>query len=632
MPTESSEPSSHEQRLQEVLAAYFQAVEAGQAPERHALLAQHPDIAADLASFFADHDRFVRAAAPLAPSPDRADAETQPASLSAGDPTLGTVRYFGDYELLEEIARGGMGVVFKARQVSLNRTVALKMILAGQLASPADVQRFRSEAEAAANLDHPNIVPIYEVGEHQGQNYFSMRLVEGSSLVQAVPQFVRDPRAGARLLVKVARAVHYAHQRGILHRDLKPANVLLDAEGRPFVTDFGLAKRVEGDSGLTKSGAVVGTPAYMAPEQARASKTLTTAVDVYMLGATLYELLTGRAPFCGPTPLDTLLQVLEQDPPRPRSLNPLADRDLETVALKCLEKEPARRYDSATALADDLERWLRGEPILARPAGPWERARKWARRRPAAAALLGVSVLAVLVLVAGLATGLVLIGSAKRAADDALARERATSGQLADSLRREQQSGYLSRVALADRYVKEDNVAPALALLDACRPVELRCWEWGYLRRSCRGDRLALRPGPAEVRAVALSPDGRLVAAAGTPGTVLVYDAATGTRKFTLRGQAGEVRSLSFSPDGQRLASASGTPREAGEVRVWNVAPGLKPGLARGCSRWPVRGAASASVPTAGSSPLAAPAASTSTTRLPASNSPPPTAMPLSAS
>ena len=305
-----------------------------------------------------------------------------------GSPATIRIRYFGDYELVEEIARGGMGVVYKARQVSLNRIVALKMILAGDFSSAVTVQRFQTEAEAAARLAHPNIVPIYEIGTHEGQHYFSMRFVEGGTLTQALAGKKFESRRAAELMVKVARAVHHAHQHGILHRDLKPGNILLDPAGEPLVADFGLAKILEHDSALTQSAMVMGTPSYMAPEQAAGhTKQLSTVADVYSLGAVLYELLTGRAPFRGPTPTETMRQVMEVDPERPRHLNSAVDRDLETICLKCLEKDPQRRYGSAEALAEDLERWLRGEPVLARPTSQWETGRKWVRRKPAIATL-----------------------------------------------------------------------------------------------------------------------------------------------------------------------------------------------------------------------------------------------------
>jgi hypothetical protein len=345
-----------EQRLDEIITDFVKAQEAGERPDPAAWLARHHEWKSELMEFFSAQRQLDQAAIPLCDS----------STLGTGQPAapLGHVRCFDDYELLEEIARGGMGVVYRARQVSLNRPVALKMILAGELASAEDVRRFRTEAEAAANLDHPHIVPIYEVGEHQGQHYFSMKLIEGESL--SACGFVQggqplDGHAIARLMAAVARAVHYAHQRGILHRDLKPANVLLDDTGHPYVTDFGLAKRVQAEKGQTQSGAVVGTPGYMAPEQAAGQKGLSVAADVYGLGAILYELLTGRPPFRGETPLDTLMQVLAKEPEPPRRLNPSADRDLEIICLKCLQKEPPRRYGSAEALAEGpgaLARWL----------------------------------------------------------------------------------------------------------------------------------------------------------------------------------------------------------------------------------------------------------------------------------
>ncbi len=346
-------------------------------------------------------------------------SEISPA-LTVSD--LKSIRYFGDYELLEEIAHGGMGIVYRARQLSLQRIVALKMVRGGPSATATELQRLRAEAEAAAHLDHPNIVPIYEVGEWRPEGaslampYFSMKLIEGGSLAQHLPRFVPAPREAARLLACVARAVHHAHQRGILHRDLKPANILLSesvrasesesAERRaptlsrfhaltPYVTDFGLAKRdfdlSQANSTLTQSGAVVGTPSFMSPEQASGRKDLTTAVDLYGLGAMLYALLTGEPPFRAETPLLTLRQVVDHEPVRPRLHNPRVNRDLETICLKCLQKDPARRYGSAEALAEDLERWLAHKPILARRTPWWQRTIKLAQRRPAAAALVAVS-------------------------------------------------------------------------------------------------------------------------------------------------------------------------------------------------------------------------------------------------
>ena len=329
-------------------------------------------------------------------SPDQSPPSPTAAVLGDSRPTRQSeptrIRYFGDYEIIRELARGGMGVVFEAKQVSLNRKVALKMILAGQLANDTEVSRFYSEAEAAADLDHPGIVPIFEVGQHEGQHYFSMGFIEGQSLSQRLAQGPLSVREAAELIRRVSEAIEYAHQRGVIHRDLKPANVLLDQNGNPRVTDFGLAKRVQVESGLTGSGQIMGTPSYMPPEQAGGKRGgVGPAADVYSLGATLYALVTGRPPFQAATAMDTVLMVIGEEPVSPRRLNASIPRDLETICLKCLEKEPGRRYTSAAFLAEDLRRFLAGEPILARPVGSMERLRKWARRRPAAAALVSVS-------------------------------------------------------------------------------------------------------------------------------------------------------------------------------------------------------------------------------------------------
>ncbi len=299
---------------------------------------------------------------------------------------------FGDYELQGEIGRGGQGVVYRARQKSLNRTVALKIIVLGHWATARHLKRFRLEAEAAASLNHPSIVPIHEVGERDGCCYFSMNLIEGGQLDEVVRREAISIRRAAELIAKLARTVHYAHEHGILHRDIKPGNILLDKEGEPHLTDFGLARLVETESTVTRTTEVLGTPSYMAPEQASGNNVaLTSATDIYGLGAVLYHLLTGSPPFAGGTTYETVRLVLETDPRQPQLLNPKVNRDLSTICLKCLQKDPQRRYASALALAEDLERWLKHEPIQARRTGLFARGKKWVRRKPAIAAVITLS-------------------------------------------------------------------------------------------------------------------------------------------------------------------------------------------------------------------------------------------------
>ncbi|MBO0695221.1 MAG: protein kinase, partial [Verrucomicrobia bacterium] len=295
---------------------------------------------------------------------------------------------FGDYELLEEIARGGQGVVYRARQKSLNRIVALKVIRLGHWATASHLKRFRLEAEAAASLEHPGIVSVHEVGERDGSCYFSMRFVEGGQLDAVVRRNPIPIRRAAELIAKLARTVAYAHERGILHRDIKPGNILLDAEGEPHLTDFGLARLVETENDMTRTSEFLGTPSYMAPEQARGDGVaVTRATDVYGLGAVLYHLLTGHPPFAGATTYETVRMVLETSPQKPRLWNSKLNHDLQTICLKCLEKDPKRRYLSALALAEDLERWLKHEPIRAKRSGFFTRSGKWVRRNPAIAVM-----------------------------------------------------------------------------------------------------------------------------------------------------------------------------------------------------------------------------------------------------
>src|SRR5437773_10159449 len=301
---------------------------------------------------------------------------------------------FGDYELLEQIGRGGQGVVFRARQKSLNRIVALKVIGLGHWATKAHLKRFRLEAEAAARLEHPGIVPIHDVGERDGSCYFSMKFIEGGQLDEVVKQTPMSIRQAVELITKVARTVHYAHEHGILHRDIKPGNILLDQKGEPHLTDFGLARLVESESSVTHTLDVLGTPSYMAPEQAVGNNAAVSSVtDVYGIGAVLYQLLTGQPPFAGGATYETIKLLLDTEPRQPRLLNPKIDRDLSTICFKCLEKDPKRRYSSALALAEDLERWLKHEPILARHTGIFTRGKKWVRRNPTSG-LLAASLIA----------------------------------------------------------------------------------------------------------------------------------------------------------------------------------------------------------------------------------------------
>ncbi len=373
-------PTQSSDRLDQIIAEYLAAEESGAAPPPEEVLAANPNLADELRRFFANRDEL---AAALPGEPPRKQFVPP------------RVRYFGDYELLDEIARGGMGVVYRAKQTNLNRIVAIKMILSGHLAGEDDVRRFRTEAEAAANLKHPGIVPVHEVGVHEGHHYFSMDYIEGRSLAEIVRKNPLPARKAAEYVRSIADAVHYAHQQGTLHRDLKPSNILIDGDDHVHVTDFGLAGRVDGDGDLTRTGQILGTPSYMPPEQAQGKRgQIGPASDVYSLGAILYELLTGHSPFRAESSVETLRQVIEREPVAPRALNSIVPRDLETICLKCLRKEPSKRYATAAALAEDLGRWLKHEPIVARPVSRTEKAWMWCRRRPAVAGSIGVVLVA----------------------------------------------------------------------------------------------------------------------------------------------------------------------------------------------------------------------------------------------
>lgn len=493
-------------------------------------------------------------------------------------------RLFGDYELIRMVARGGMGIVYQARHRTLNRTVALKMILSGHLASEEEVQRFYTGAEAAAQLDHPGIVPIFEVGEHGGQHFFSMAFVDGPSLAVRVQQGPLPSREAAILMQQVAEAVAYAHDQGVIHRDLKPANILLDRDGRPKVTDFGIAKNVHGVGCRTLTGQIMGTPDYMPPEQAAGRIRETgPAADVYSLGAVLYCLVTARPPFHTANVLDTLQQVLMQEPAPPRHWNRGVDADLETICLKCLQKAPARRYATAQALAEDLRRYLATEPIQARRVGALERCWRWCRRHPTVA-------------VQALAIALLLLGGAISACYFALWIDQEGQRAQVQAQRAEQESmrahqnkqggdhwRYLAGFHQAAQAWKSGQVVLMERHLQALVPrspgaTDPRGFEWYLLElhtvkfRESSGLRnpLMFSGSGGAAAGLAFSPEGGRLASACQDGSVWIWDACTGRMVLTCKGHQGEATCVAFSADGKSLASG-GTDRI---VRIWDAASG----------------------------------------------------------
>jgi WD40 repeat protein len=506
------------------------------------------------------------------------------------------------YEILGELGRGGMGIVYKARQISLNRIVALKMVLAGSHAGPQDLARFRQEAEAVVQLRHPNVVQIYDVGEAGGRPYIALEYVEQGSLVHRLHGDPQPLEPAVALVETLARTIHYAHEKGIIHRDLKPANVLLGHDGIPKITDFGLAKRLDASGTGTRSGEVLGTPSYMAPEQAnRHAAQVRAPADVYALGAILYEMLTGRPPFKGATPLDTVLQVLHDEPVPPRRLRPQVPRDLETICLKCLNKEPHRRYVTALALADDLRNYRRGAPIHARPVGPLERGWKWARRRPLSA---GLAVGILLVAVLGFAGVTWQWQEARLARDVALEekglkeeqRRQAENArrQEAAQRRRATMSLYFSLVAQSQLQWRVNDLAGARHSLALCGPAldggdARHGWEWHYLSGLYHNELLDLDDPPAvgeEVEGgVAFRPDGGAVASlvgASMPGEegrtswLRLWDVrgpeekAAGVPPCSASRLATPFHRLAYHPDGTHLALAGGD----GTVLIWDTACG----------------------------------------------------------
>lgn len=450
---------------------------------------------------------------------------------------------FGNYDLLEELGHGGMGVVYKARQRSLHRIVALKMLLGGQFAGKVALGRFRAEAELAAQLQHPNIVAIHEIGEHEGLPYFTMDFVAGRSLVDLVREHPLPARAAATYLQTIAKAIHYAHEQGVLHRDLKPSNVLIDASDQPRITDFGLAKRLTGSSSdLTQSGQALGSPNFMPPEQAAGKhKTSGPTSDIYGLGAILYYLVTGRPPFMAENASAAVRQVLENEPVSPRALNPGVPRDLETLCLKCLQKEPKQRYASALEVAEELGRFLRGEPIQARPVSMVTHVWRWCRRKPVLAALA-----AAVVILAAVST--------------------TTAVRMTLAQQGREQERYRANIQLAAAHIEKGDVDQALESLLQCPP-HLRHWEWGYLVGECHREVLALDhardPLTNSMQLVtnpkwscSFSTDGRRVGAINPRGIVQVWELPSGRPIWNLRVTNEDLAGIIALPDWSGVAVA----------------------------------------------------------------------------
>jgi eukaryotic-like serine/threonine-protein kinase len=483
-----------------------------------------------------------------------------------------------NYEVFGEQGRGGMGVVYRARQVPLNRPCALKMILAGAHATPEAIARFLAEAQTIARLQHPHIVQIHHIGEADGLPFFELEYLPSGSLNQQFDGTPWPPQRAAHLVEQLAGAIAEAHRLGVVHRDLKPANVLLADDGTPKIADFGLAKMLDSESGLTQSDLILGSPSYMAPEQAEGrSQKVGPAADIYALGAILYELLVGRPPFRGATVLETLDQVKGSEPVPPSRLVPKLPRDLETIALKCLHKESARRYADAASLAEDLRRFLANEPIRARRVSAAERSWRWCQRNPVVAGLMA-AVFVLLATLAGVAsvgyvqTNRALNGESKQRelAEEAEAKAKGEANRARAAEQEVRRQWYAASINLMQPAWDTGQVGRLHAKLAETEAYPERGFEWYYLQRLCHLEQHTLVGHRDVVNSVAWSPDGTRLATGSRDGTAKVWEAASGQERLTLRGHAGPVYSVSWSPDGTRLAAGTGD----GMGTVWEAAGG----------------------------------------------------------
>ncbi len=520
-------------------------------------------------------------------------------SSPPNEPDASTVREVGPYLIEDVLAHGGMGIIYRALDTRLKRPVALKMILSGAHACPSTLARFRGEAEAVARLQHTNIVQIYEVGEHQGLPFLALEYVEGRSLLQSLAEKTFTPRQSAELVRTLALAVEFAHQRGIIHRDIKPGNVLITGLGVPKITDFGLAKLKGSQDTYSRPGEVIGTPNYMAPEQADGDPGLVGPVaDVYSLGAVLYELLTGQPPFQGGSPMETLMRVRLKDPVPPRNFQPKVPRDLETICLKCLEKERHRRYPSAAEMAEDLGRMLEDRTINARAVGPFERTWKWSRRHPAVA-LLTFAMIACLIVSNAV---IIFQWRGAHAAWEEVEQRGAELSQLQQDLERERLAAtaaqtraeravnlaewadYLSKLNQAEREYLTQDAGKALELLEQCKP-ELRSWEWNYLRRHVEGSAATVKLSPGEIVALTFTPDRRNLATLTSAGRIVSRRVGSGevVRDVLLKCEGAIAHDATiwrgeFSSDGKLVAADCRLPtavdNAAHAIGVWDVQSG----------------------------------------------------------